>query len=806
MSQLPPSSIAALPDSFGPALRFLRKRARLTQDELGRAVGYSREQIARLENGSRLPDLAVIAALFVPALWLERERGLMEQFLALAGRTRQGVQVTLTHTRETRIQLIEESDVEPARPLFSPPAPLLPLLGRRSDVEAILARLDSDRLLTIVGAPGIGKTRLALEVANIAIRQAGGQFPDGAVFVSLAEAQAATDIPYALLRHLSLTPSPQQTPDEAVIEALRPRRLLVVLDNCEHLVDGIDMLAGWLATAPGLKLLCTSRVPLDLYGEHEWPLSPLAVPDLAEPPDLERWGSLPAMQLVTARARAVDPDFALNVDNLLPLATLCVALDGLPLALELAAVRLRDLSPMELVQQLLLLRGHVQLSSTWLHQTRRNIAERHRTLQAAIGWSTRLLDPGDQTAFHRLGIFVGGCAEDAAREIAGADTPLLARLARASLIRIDNGRVRLLETISSYAREQLAGDEQMACQRDYAEFYARFAEDVFNGLIGDDQASWMTRALADHDNCLSALRRALAEQAGDIAVAIAGGLWWFWYRRGLFALAQELLAAALRLPSGDPSARARALNGLASFYLIDENFEANLACHEEGLALRRRLDDPAGISTVLHNMGLTALIMGEYERAMAWLNESVTVYPDGDQTSAWAHMGLIAQETLDLPAARHWLQLAYEGAMTTSNGWMQAFVMNYLADVLRELGEFDEATRLAQESMRLFTELEDTYYLPDAQLTLAQIALGQGDYDAAAALAAQAGEQYEAREDPAYIASALLVQAELARVRGFRDEAIALMERSYSLRYSTNRAVSPRERADYERLSLALLG
>ena len=164
-----------------------------------------------------------------------------------------------------------------------------------------------------------------------------------------------------------------------------------------------SLFADWLAHAPDLKLLCTSRVPLDLYGEHEWPLAPLAVPDLAEPPDRARWGQLPALQLLATRATAADPTFALTDDNLLPLASLCVALDGLPLALELAAVRLRELSPSELVQQLLALRGHAQLSSTWLGQTRRNVAERHRTLHAAIGWSAQLLDPAQREAFHTLG-------------------------------------------------------------------------------------------------------------------------------------------------------------------------------------------------------------------------------------------------------------------------------------------------------------------------------------------------------------------------------------------------------------------
>ncbi len=190
------------PASFGPALRFLRKRASLIQDELGRAVGYSREQIARLENGSRLPDLAVIAALFVPALLLERERALVEQFLSLAGQTLRHRQIAVTHTKETRLQLVQETITAPSH---TPPALLLPLLGRQEEVAALVNRLQTARLITLVGAPGIGKTRLALEVAHAAL----GQFADGAVFVSLAEATTPDDIPYAVLRQLDISPTPE---------------------------------------------------------------------------------------------------------------------------------------------------------------------------------------------------------------------------------------------------------------------------------------------------------------------------------------------------------------------------------------------------------------------------------------------------------------------------------------------------------------------------------------------------------------------------------------------------------------------
>ncbi|MFO7680045.1 MAG: tetratricopeptide repeat protein [Chloroflexota bacterium] len=785
---------ANLPDSFGAALRFLRKRARLTQDELGRAVGYSREQIARLENGSRLPDLVVIAALFVPALLLERERALVEQFLALAGQTRRDQQIIISHTKETRVQLIQETLAAPAH---TPPAPLLPLLGRQAEVNDLLTRLQTARLLTIVGAPGIGKTRLALEVAQLALNQ----FADGVVFVSLAEVATPADIPYAVLHHLDLTPAPQQTPTAAILDYLAARCLLLVMDNCEHLLEGITLLADWLARAPRLKLLCTSRTPLDLYGEHEWPLAPLAAPDLAETPNLERWAQFPAVQLLLARAQAANPAFALTEDNLLPLATLCAALDGLPLALELAAVRLRELAPELLVQQLLSLRGPGQLSSTWLQQTRRNVAERHRTLQAAISWSVHLLPPAAETAFIRLGVFVGGCTEAAANDVALADPALLAQLVRANLIQVENGRFHLLETLRSFALEQLAATNELhACQQEHARCYARFAQDVFAGLRGDEQPLWMQRALADHDNCLAAVRWALAEQDGETAVAIAGGLWWFWNRRGLFALGRELLTAALQLPSTDLARRAAALNGLASFCLVDEDYAANFAYHEEGLALRRQLKDTEGVATVLHNMGLTAFTMGNYEQAMAWLQESITVFPE-DATSAWAHLGLIAQETQDLPQAKVWLEKAYEQAMLESEGWMQAFVMNFLADVLREMGDFDQSASLAQESLRLFSELDDSYYLPDAQMTLAQIAFDQGDNATAARLAAIVRDQYESRDDPAFLTSVLILQAELAWNMGAYDEARALFARSHTLRHTVKRAISPREQAQFAALA-----
>jgi transcriptional regulator with XRE-family HTH domain len=226
--------LPALPDTFPEALRLLRKRARLTQDEMGRAVGYSREQIARLENGSRLPDLAVLAALFVPALFQKQETALVEQFLALAGRTRSNQQVTITRTRETRVQLASETIAALAAPQHRPPTPLLPLIGRAGEVAELLALLDSARLLTVVGAPGIGKSRLALEVAN----QVLPCFADGVAFVPRWPTwpRPAT-CRYAVLRTLGITPAAGQPAEQAIQAYLAPRQLLLVLDNCEHVLE-----------------------------------------------------------------------------------------------------------------------------------------------------------------------------------------------------------------------------------------------------------------------------------------------------------------------------------------------------------------------------------------------------------------------------------------------------------------------------------------------------------------------------------------------------------------------------------------
>jgi tetratricopeptide (TPR) repeat protein len=450
---------------------------------------------------------------------------------------------------------------------------------------------------------------------------------------------------------------------------------------------------------------------------------------------------------------------------------------------------------------LLALRGHGQLSSTWLQQSKRNVAERHRTLHAAIEWSVHMLPGEQQDAFARLGVLAGGGSAEAAQSVAGADAGLLGALARANLVAFAGQRVSLLETLRAYALERLAAAGQLDdCLQRHALHYHAFTGQVFAGLLGDDQAVWMQAALADHDNCLGALRWALARGQGELAIALAGNLWWFWYRRGLFDLGQELLQTALQLTTPDLSARARALNGLASIYLAQDDYAGSLACHEEGLALRRQLGDALGIATALHNMGLTAYMMGDYQQAIDWLLASIDADPAADPAQAWANIGVVALDMQDSAQARQWLERAHAQVMAEPAGWIQAFVLHNLADVLYEQGDLAGAKPMTVASLQLFEALGDSHYLPDPQLLLARIAIEEGDYAAAEALAATALAHYESRGDAVVTASAWLVQAELAWRTGRPDQAAAQFQRAVALRSTVKRPLAPREQARYDAL------
>ncbi|MCB0112655.1 MAG: tetratricopeptide repeat protein [Caldilineaceae bacterium] len=824
--------------SFGAALKYLRKRARLTQDELGRAVGYGREQIARLENGNRLPDLTVLAALFVPALGLQREPQIVSQFMELAGAARltaqpaeDPAQITVTHTIHRSVE-VTQAVLEPtslpalaADAVHTLPAPLLPLIGREDAVARCCAVLRGDaRLLTLIGPPGVGKTRLALEIG----RRLTPDFANGAAWVSLASTQSEDDLISALTLALTIPPNPNHAPAASLRAYLANHRLLLVFDNFEHLTAAAPILLTWLQAAPWLKILCTSRSALDLYGEYELTVPPLTLPDLTHLPPTEQLTQISAVRLLVERIQAVDPNFSLSDANADTIAGLCVALDGLPLALELAAARGRTLSPQDLLQQLVAARHGFQSAPSLLAQTKRGVDDRHHTLQEAIDWSFRLLTPAQQRAFAQLGVFAGGGTLDAVVAVCAASVTDVQALAQVSLaqLTVDEAghlptRVHLLETLRAFAVDQLnATGDLLALQRRHAEHFAAAVQELFNGLLGEDQARWMRRGVADLENYRAALRYCLAEEDGELTTMLAGGLWWFWYRQGLLHEGRAWLDAALRCPVRGDAAdadyrrqRARVLNGAGALATEVGDLAAALRYHEEGLSLRQALGDRQGEADILHNMALTARTQGDYAQSLAWLEESLKIVANlgtniDEDVMGLANMGITYFDMADAEQARRWLERALTAARGQQDDWRTAYVGAALAGVLCALGNVDAAEALAQESCDLYEHQGDTFYVLEALLVLAQAALRRGDSPRAGELSRRVLAGYRAINDPHGMAGALQMQAWLALAdptASFDTTPAALLyQQACSLRLSVQRALSPQELSEYQRLENAV--
>ena len=679
-------------------------------------------------------------------------------------------------------------------------------IGRERETLEVKRLLAMTRLLTLTGAGGCGKTRLALEVAGDLV----GAYPEGAWLVDLAPLSEAELVPQAVAHAVGVREQPGSSLVETLEDALRSRKVLLVVDNCEHLVEAVvGPVDALLASCPGLRVLATSRIPLGVYGEHEYTVPPLCVPDPKRLPGLQTLSHYEAVRLFIDRASAAKAEFALTNENASAIAEICARLDGLPLAIELAAARVKLLPPKamlgRLANRLMLLTGGA-----------RNLPERQRTLRGTIEWSHTLLEEGEKTLFARMAVFSGGRTLEAIEAVCDAEGDLpvdafegVSSLLDNSLLRQEEGpeeepRFVMLETIHEYARERLKqSGEADQIGRAHAQHFLALVEEAEPELVGADQVSWMDRLEAEHDNLRAALSRSL--EAGDSASAlrIGGALWRFWNVRGHFSEGRRWLTAGLSGEGAAPaSLRARASLGLGYLELSQGDYPQAVEDLEASHALYREIGDRRGEAYALCFLGWIALDRNEFDRAEELLEEGLALSRAAG-TARDVSVSLNALAMLKVYRGDHERATAMQEeclSLAREAGDVQIIaVLTYnLGFTAAMTGEYERAEAFVREAQKLFREVGDRGMAPLASNRLGFLALSQDNPDRAEELCVEAIRDLQEQAQIPGIDFALEILGGVAASRGGIRRAARLWGAVAGYRDATGAPWIPEERAMIE--------
>jgi predicted ATPase/class 3 adenylate cyclase len=621
-----------------------------------------------------------------------------------------------------------------------------PFLGREREVEEITALLlrPGVRLVTLTGPGGVGKTRLGLRVAAEALES----FPDGVFLVDLARQTDPGLIPSATATSLGLREQPGQTLQETLAGYLRERQILLLFDNFEHVLPAATFVADLLASTPGLKVLTTSRARLGLQAEREYRVEPLPVPDREALPPLAELSSYDAIELFTTRAQALRPGFMLTRQNAPAVAEIVCRLDGLPLAIELAAARVKLLSPEALLDRL-----DRRLST--LTGGARDLPTRQRTLRDTIAWSHDLLAPPEKMLFRRLSVFVGDWTLEAAEAVATVDAsePIdafqgLATLIDQSLVDerptpdaiADEPRYGMLETIREFASEQLAASgEIVSIERAFESFLISRAEAAEQGMKGPDQTLWLERLDAEHDNLRAALGRALDRGDGATALRLAPRLWEFWRTRGFPGEGRSWLERALAMADEDDLVgRAAAEFGLGHLSMLVGDLDGAQTHLEASLDLCQRNGDEQGVAAALSALAVVAINRYAYEDARALGERALRLRRKlGDrrgEATTLNHLAMAAREEGDLSRASALFEQSLAIWRERNEPAGMAWVTLALGITRRMAGDGRTAEALLGESLVLSQKLGDRFKLAVIALERGHLARQKGDHKAAAAL------------------------------------------------------------------------
>jgi predicted ATPase len=722
-----------------------------------------------------------------------------------------------TSTRELARELAAIRDRFSEKPAKQPetrptnlPAQRTGLVGRDKEVAAakeLLLRQDV-RLVTVTGPGGIGKSRLAVQVANDLVEN----FPGGTHFVPLSSLSDPALIPSAIVRAMGIQEggrSPLNILNENLKDPSGPP-ILLLLDNFEHLMEAAPTVAGLLAMGPNLKIMVTSRAALHVYGEHEFPVPPLTMPDAQAVPAVEVLAQYPAVALFVQRAVAVKPDFELTPDNASSVAEICARLDGLPLAIELAAARVKVLSPSSMRTRL---SSRLQL----LTGGARDMPERQQTLRAAIDWSYDLLTPAEQKIFRRLAVFVGGCTLEGAEAVCDARGDLALDLLDGMASMVDKSlaqqvepgrgesRFAMLETIREYALEKLeVSGEAALTNRAHAAYCLVLAEEQAADQSAPEGPEWMERLALEHDNFRAALEWLTETGDADWGLRLGTALFRFWEMREYLTEARRRLGDLLKLPgaAAPTKARARALFCAGVLGVEQGDYASADALLRESLEISRQLGDKQGAAVCLNALAVNARDRGDVPVARSLFEESLGLWRESGDPRAVARSLSNLASIVKLQGDSDHASSLYAECMSIFQGLGDrmgvAWSINHQGDVARDQCDSAAARALYEQALAIFRELGDRWGIAGTLADLGSLAREQGNYFAASSLYRESIKIFQELDHKRGIARLLECFAGAAAVQLEAERSLRLAGAAAALRQNIGAPLTPVEQTKLE--------
>jgi len=685
-----------------------------------------------------------------------------------------------------------------------------PLIGREQEVERLCRSLlgPDVRLLTLTGPPGVGKTRLSLQVALMLL----SSFSDGVYFTNLAPISDPGLVASEIARDLSVRETSGRASLESLKAYLRDKRMLLVLDNFEQVIEAAPVVAELAQTSAAVKLLVTSRMRLQLRGEQEFQVPPLSMPPLEQITPVEELVKYEAVRLFVERATAIKSDFVVTDRSAPAVTEICHRLDGLPLAIELAAARVKILPAQAMVLRL-------QSRSQFLTGGAHDLPPRQRTLRSAIAWSYDLLNSRDQLLFKRLAVFVGGRSLEAIEAVCNSDSRIgpdvldsVSSLVDKSLLRQEENaggepRFVMLETLQEYAGERLEesgeGDD---IRQLHAEYFMRMADQAEPHFTGPEEASWLVRLEEEHDNMRAALRWSLqSDDGGESALRLGASLARFWLVRGYLSEGREWLSRILSMPGKNRpvAARAKALERAGELAYVQSDYAYARPVYEEALSIYRSINDRRGVADTLANLAEVATEEGDYVSAVPLFEEGLTIMrelgvPRG-AANALMNLGWVGLRTGDYANAAKPLEEALDLYRSIPDMRGTAFALSGLGETAMRLGDYPRASALFEESLLLRRQVGHKWGIAISLGTLGWVAIHRRDYRRATELLHESISLRNELGDIGGTAWCLERLADVSKAKGQPERTARLLGAAQVLREGVNSVIDPGDQPEHDR-------